>query len=300
LSGQYEPTLATRFEKLISDEETQKEFLQLMDKFPEHLRYVGKLEPDEEKDRIITQDHLGTVWAMRPSLFGDLYSIINDGTREIYVYSNVYYHRLRDHQSGRMHVAIDPESNEWAAVLRTGSDLSGYNIAGSSSLRPVLLAFTAASDVDFFNMLAHYQEGKKNDYVSPPIALPLSASNQAIVERLHVLNEQLGEGDAATVVAEPKNYTVAKAAASERAWYGVTHERDRCIESPLSPAQRIGLIKEAGITPIVRDSHLDGKLNVVEVTADDGRFETTWRFFKKKEDCERTLSAATSTPDRYR
>lgn len=67
----------------------------------------------------------------------------------------------------------------------------------------------------------------------------------------------------------------------------------------MSPADRIDVIKSAGTTPQIRETNSSGQLTAVDVSADDGRYETTWKFFKSNADCERTM-VASPTPDKYR
>lgn len=67
----------------------------------------------------------------------------------------------------------------------------------------------------------------------------------------------------------------------------------------MSPADRIDLIKSAGVSPRIRESNTDGRLSAVEVTAVNGGYESTWKFFKSKSECERTL-VVDRTPNKYR
>lgn len=295
----FQPALPLSFADLVSTPEDQASFVRLVEQFPQHLRAIGILQPGENEETVVDNGVFGSYKKQPPKLFGHLHNVILDGGRTIYVYSGIYYHRLTPDAPGSMHVAIEPTTKQYAGVIRAGRDLDEYYVGGADSLRSTLVAFVAAYDVEMFSMLAHYASGRKDAYENRAIMLPLHKDSDEALLRVALLNDKLGERGQATGVPAPEFLQRAKAAAAERAWYAVTRARDACVTSPMSPAQRIDLVKEAGLTPRVRDTNSDGKLAIVEVTADDGRYETTWRFFKKKEDCERTLASA-PTPDRYR
>lgn len=129
--------------------------------------------------------------------------------------------------------------------------------------------------------------------------MSLNKTRDAALQRLEVLNDQLGTNSEATGVPSPINLQQANADRAASAWYGVSQSRDKCIESPMSPADRIDVLKSAGMAPRIRETNSGGQLTAVEVSADDGRHETTWRFFKNKEECQRTMVAA-PVPDKYR
>lgn len=297
--SKFEPTMPLTFAELLAIPEERARFMQLVEKFPRHLQPIGKLQSGDEEKRV-DSGVFGSYKEEQPKMVGELYNVINFNDRIVYIYSNVYYFRIAGKRSGSMHVAIDPVMHEYAGVIRAGADLDEYYVAGADSLRSTLLAFTVADDLETAEMLAHYASKKQGIYETKPMMLPLNKHLDEALVRVELLNDRIGEADQATAVPAPDFLQKAKTVQAENTWYGVSHGRDRCIESPMSPAQRIDLIKEAGIMPRVRDTASNGKLTAVEVSAVDSGYETTWRFFKNKNDCERTLASSAPTPDKYR
>lgn len=295
----FEPTLPLTFGELLSVPEERNRFTQLVENFPQHLQPIGKLQTDDE-EKVVDNGAFGSYKKESPKMFGSLYNVINSNGRIIYVYSNVYYFRPSEINSGSMRVAIDPVTHEYAGVIRGGDDLDEYYVAGADSLKSTLLTFTVADDLETAEMLAHYTNKNPGSYETKPIMLPLNKNLDEALVRVELLNDRLGEAGQATGVPAPSSLQKAMAVKAENTWYGVSQGRDKCIESPLSPAQRIDLIKEAGIKPSIRDTTSNGKLAAVEVSALDRGYETTWRFFKNKNDCESSLVSSTPIPDKYR
>jgi hypothetical protein len=296
-SAAFEPKLPLKFSELVASPEEMARFVALVEQLPPRFHSIGKLGPDDEEKTITS--NFGSYQQERPKLYGELDNVIADGTRVLYVYSSVYYMRFKDKVSGSIHIAVDPETHEYAGVLRGGSNLDEYAIVGADYLRSALLAYTVANDLETASMLAHYARKDPGQYANQPIVLSLNKSRDAALEHLQVLNDRLGNRNEATGVPAPAHLQQAEAARAARAWYGVSQGRDKCIESPMSPADRIDVIKSTGIAPRIRETNSGGKLTAVEVSADDGRYETTWRFFKSKEECERSMVTA-ATPDKYR
>jgi hypothetical protein len=292
------PPLPLQFADHVADPEAFERFEAMVTELPPMLQSVGKLGPDDEERTIKTS--FGINYKVeKPKLSGHLYNVIFDNQRIVYVYSNVHYMRIEDRKPGSLHVAVDPQTHEYAGVLRGGDNLDEYHVVGSESLRSTLLAYTVAKDLETAEAHAHYARKANGAYETKPIILPLTRNLQEALQRVGLLNERLGEEVEAYGVPAPAFLVQAMAEQASRAWYGVSQERDKCIESPLSPADRIDLIKSAGITPHIRETNSGGQLTTVEVSADDGRYETTWHFFKSKAECERVMVAPT-TPDKYR
>lgn len=293
----FEPKLPLSFAELMILPEETTRFASLVEQLPPRIQPVGKLGPDDEE----RTEHsvFGSYEHEKPKLHGVLDNVIAINRRLIYIYSGVNYFRIRDSVKGSLHVAIDPMANEYAGVFRGGADLDEYYIVGAQSLRPALLAYTVAKDLETADMLAHYARKEPGPYEFQPVVLSLNKSRDEALERVALLNERLGALDGATNVPPPQYLLQAKATQSARAWYGVSQDRDRCVASPMSPADRIDVIKSSGITPRVTEILSEGALSAVEVTVDDGRYETTWRFFKSKSDCELTI-VSSPTPEKYR
>lgn len=295
----FKPNMPLTFAELISRPEDHARFIQIVDKFPRHLQSIGKLQPGDE-EKLVDNGAFGSYKKEQPKMAGDLYNVINSNGRIIYVYASVYYLRYAEKSPGTMQVAIDPLTHEYASVVRAGADLDEYYLAGADSLRSTLLAFTVAKDLETAEMLAHYENKNQGTYETKPIMLPLSKSLEEALVRVELLNDRLGEVDHATGVPAPGFLQKAMTFQAENTWYGVAQGRDRCIESPMSPAHRIDLIKETGIVPRIRDTTSNGKLTAVEVSAVDGGNVTSWRFFKNKTDCEHSLPFSAPTPEKYR
>lgn len=293
----FEPKLPGEFADLVSMPEEYAKFVAMIDQLPPHLQSVGKLELDDE-DEFVGTEFDGRK-QKKPILNGDLRNVIFDKQRAIYIYSNVYYMHHQDNRPGSLHVAIDPATKEYAGVLRGGDNLDQYYIAGSESLRSTLLAYTVADDLETANMLTHYTRKIAGAYEVNPIVLPLNKSLDEALERVKLLNDRLGNRNEAQGIPAPSYLQKAEAERAALAWYGVSQDRDECIESPMSPADQIDLIKSSGITLYIRETNSDGKLIAVEISADDGRSETDWRFFKSKADCEKSMAVA-PTPEKYR
>lgn len=293
----FAPKLPDSFADHIANPEEHDRFVAMINLLPPRLQSIGKLGPDDEEKDVTS--NFGSYKQERPKLSGNLYNVISDKQRMVYVYSNVYYMRIKDKQPGSLHVAIDPETSEYAGVLRGGSSLDEYYVVGSEALRSTLLAYTVADDLETANMLAHYERKDSGNYETQPIILSLNKSRDEAIARVELLNDRLGTRTEAQGVPAPAYLRQAQASRAASAWYGVSQGRDQCIESPMSPADRIDVIKSAGITPRVRETNSGGQLTAVDVSADDGRYETTWKFFKSKAECERKM-VAPPTPDKYR
>lgn len=281
----FSPKLPDRFADLMANPAEDDRFVAMIEQLPPQLHSIGKLGPDDEEEK--------------PALLGHLDNVIIDKQRMVYVYTGVYYIRFKKKQPGMLRVAIDPKTKEYTGVLRGGHDLNEYYVVGSESLRSILLAYMVADDLETANMLAHYERKAPGSYETQPIILPLNKNRDAAIKRIELLNDHLGAGSEALGIPAPANLQEAKVARAANAWYGVSQGRDKCIESPMSPADRIDVIKSSGITPLIRESRSGGQLIAVEVSADDGRYETTWKFFKSKAECERIM-VPHPTPDKYR
>lgn len=293
----FAPKLPDSFADLMANPKEHDRFVAMIDQLPPRLHSIGKLGPDDEEKTVTS--NFGSYKQERPTLYGDLYNVIADKQRMVYVYSNVYYMRFKDRQPGSLHVAVDPDTHEFAGVLRGGDNLDEYYVVGADSLRSTLLAYTVADDLETADMLAHYARKAPGTYETRPIMLSLNKNRDAAIERVELLNDRLGTRTEAQGVPAPANLQQAKEAQVASAWYGVSQGHAECIESPMSPADRIDVIKSAGITPRIQETNSGGQLTAVEVSADDGHYETTWKFFKSKADCERTM-VAPNTPDKYR
>lgn len=295
----FTPEMPLTFAELLASPEEHDQFVRLIEQFPQHLHPVGILQPwDDEK--LVDNGTFGSYRKEKPKMWGNLDNVINNNGKVVYVYSGVHYFRLENKVSGTMHVAIDPATHEYAGLIRAGDGLDEYYIAGAESLRSTLLAFTIANDLEFAEMSAHYAKKNQGRYLSKPIMFPLNKDLDEAMVRVELLNDKLGNSTQATGIPEPSFLLNVRAEEAKKIWYGVSQGRDRCIESPMSPAGRIELIKEAGVVPRVRETNANGKLAIVEVSAVDGGYESTWRFFKNKADCEQTLATVSPTPDRYR
>ena len=292
----FSPKLPDRFADLMANPAEHDRFVAMIEQLPPELHSIGKLGPDDE-EKTVTSD-FGSYKQERPALYGNLGNVIADKERMVYVYSGVYYMRFNK-PPGSLHVAIDPKTKEYAGILRGGHSLEEYYVVGSKSLRSTLLAYTVASDLETADMLAHYARNTSGSYETKPVILPFNKNRDAANERVELLNDRLGAGSEALGISAPAILQEANAARAANAWYGVSQGRDKCIESPMSPADRIDVIKSSGITPLIRESRSGGQLSAVEVSADDGRYETTWKFFKSKAECERIM-VPPPTPDKYR
>lgn len=293
----FSPKLPDRFADLMANPAEHDRFVSMIDQLPLQLHSIGKLGPDDQEKT--STSNFDNYKQEKPALLGHLDNVITDKQRLVYVYTGVYYIRFNKKQPGTLRVAIDPKTKEYAGVLRGGHDLDEYYVVGSESLRSILLAYTVANDLETANMLAHYERKTPGSYETQPIILPLNKNRDAAIKRIELLNDLLGAGPEALGVPAPANLQEAKAARTASAWYGISQGRDKCIESPMSPADRIDLIKSAGITPRIRETKSSGQLTAVEVSADDGRYETTWKFFKSKAECEQIMMPP-PTPDKYR
>ena len=224
--------------------------------------------------------------------------MIDRNNHPVYIYSNVRY--FRNESLGNMNIAIDPTTREYAAVLRSGSNLDGYHIIGAKSLLEIILAYSISSDLETAEMLAHYERKAPGSYVSRPIILPLTNSLNEGLVRTQILNDLLGTSNAATGIPHPSVLLQAEAARAKNAWYGVSQGRDKCIESSMTPADRIELLRSAGVEPLIFERKSStGELTAVEVEAVDGGSQLKWIFFKSKEACEQAI-VSTPIPDNYR
>ena len=296
-SPAYEPKLPDRFSALVDTPDEQSRFAELIEQLPERLRPLGKLGPDDEEKTVNTG--FGSYKHEKPKLYGELHNVIDDKAQVVYIYSNVYFFRTKSGRVGTMHVAVNPETREYAGVVRAGDSLDEYHVVGAQALRKALLTYTIADDLESADMMAHYANKAPGPYERNPIMLPLNKRLDAAIERTEMLSTKLGDRSQALGVPAPGALVQAEAARAASAWYGVSQGRDQCIESPMSPADRIDVIRSAGIMPKTRETISNGQVALVEISADDGRHETTWRFFKSKIECERTLPS--SSPDaKYR
>lgn len=88
-------------------------------------------------------------------------------------------------------------------------------------------------------------------------------------------------------------------AASGSTWYAVGQGRNRCIVSRMSPANRLEVIREAGLTPSIHEEKSGGNLVAVEISVIDGGIESSWVFWKSKSACEASIRAF-DIPDSYK
>ncbi len=293
------PEMPLAFAALLESPQENERFVQLMEQFPQHLHPLGILQPGDE-EKLVNDGPFGSYKKEKPEIFGHLDNVINNNGKRIYIYAGVHYLRFQNNASGMMHVAIDPATHEFAGLIRANKDLDEYYIAGAESLRSTLLAFTVTDDVEFASMSAHYLKKKQGSYVGKPIIFPLHKDRDEASVRINLLNDMLGSSAQIAGVPAPAFLLKVQAEQAEKAWYGVSQGRDRCIETPMSPADRIEVIREAGIAPRIQETNADGRLSVVEISAVEGGYETTWRFFKNKANCEQTLVSSMLIPDRYR
>lgn len=293
----FEPKAPKSFVELLMEPERMLKFSEMVEQLPEQLQSIGKLGPSDEPEVVTSK--FGNYTKEKPTLSGSFITVISNKQQLAYVYSNVYYQRL-NRIPGSLHVAFDPETGEFVGVLRGGERLDEYYLIGANSLlMSTLVAYTVAEDLETANMLAHYTKKDAGDYESQPVLFPLSLALESAIERVQLLNDLIGEKLEARGVPAPSKLQEANAERAASAWYGVSQGRESCIESPMSPADRIDLIKSAGVSPRIRESNTDGRLSAVEVTAVNGGYESTWKFFKSKSECERTL-VVDRTPNKYR
>lgn len=289
-SFEMQPELPIPFSEFVSSDEEMSRFVSLVDKFPLRFHSIGKLGPEDEEKTVSSS--FGTYTHTKPKLFGRLSNVVVDKNRVVYIYSDVYYMRIKDKVSGNLHVAIDPKTKEYAGVIRSGSSLDGYAQAGVESLLGTLLAHTVVDDLETASMLAHYARSEPGQCKNQPVSLPLGKSSVgAALEHLRVLNERLGTRTEVTGVPPPSVLQRANIVQAASAWFAVSQGNDRCILAATSPEDRISLIKSTGIVPRVREVNEGSSPVVVEVSADDGRYETTWRYFKSKDRCEQSISS---------
>lgn len=166
---------------------------------------------------------------------------------------------------------------------------------------PALLAYVAEGDIRFGELSRYYAQpaAAGASHQARPIRFPVADQSAQAQQRVAYLGAKLGQDRYSVSVAGAPAAMEAQRIRDAARWYAVSQGRDSCTDALLSPADRIKLVREAGVTPRVRDTMVAGKLSMIEIVADDGRHETTWRFWKSKSDCERTLLAK-AIPDRYK
>lgn len=295
------PELPLGFANFLESTEDNRRFVELVEQFPKHLQPLGILQADD-KEKIVNNGIFGSVKRESPKMHGWLQNIFKVNGRTIYIYSGVKYFRIGNEVdvSGTMNVAVDPAKRELAGLIRANPNLDDYYIEGTESLRGPLVAFTAADDLNFAEMRVHYLNKNPGSYISKPIIFPLHKDREEALARITVLNNTFKGSSHAKGVPEPDFLRSALAAQAEKAWYAVSQGRDSCAQSPMSPADRLEVIREAGVVPRIQEKASGGKLSFVEISAVNGGYENTWQFFKNKAECEQTLGNAAPVPDRYR
>lgn len=201
-----------------------------------------------------------------------------------------------------MHFAIDEATHEAAAIVTANTNQDGYFLSGPKRLQAVLLADLAVKEmVDARASLERVRNG--GDWVpSQAYEFPLNMQLRgAAQDRLAHFNAVL-TGDHMRAVQQPPDKLEEQRILKAAAWYAVSTNEVECIWTSDSPAKRIQFIREAGIQPKVSETvDATGNLRIVEVSATDGGYITTWRYFKHESECAATLPInGAPIPDRYR
>lgn len=285
--SQYGPMLPLAFTEMLQQPGLQEGFDQLVAQLPNAVRDMVQIRPDELQAAEV-KSSFGSYTTEPPKMHGSLANIVEANGRTIYLYTGVSLFRLKEGSPGAMVVAIDLQSKEFAAVAQSSRDES-YRLAGADGLRSTLLAYTIAADIDAARRRVHRMTPNAGPYEAMPPNFPIEQNLDDYRSRVRVLNDRLGEGMEAVHVPPPSFVVAAEAQRLENSWFAIAQGRGHCVESPVSPDQRIGVVREAGVIPRVSETTTNGKITEVRVVASDGGYEQSWRFFKSKAVCEQTL-----------